>query len=419
MHFKTHLEEASQPGKNLHLEHIEEEILNFGVEGGRGAINFLRSLRDMLAGHAESKVSVSVKWDGAPAVWAGVDPADGKFFVSTKGAFNKTPKLAKTEEDLNNFSPGLRPKLKIALSLFPKLNIPKGVVLQGDMMYTQSDLSVEDVDGEKHVIFQPNTIAYAVPLSSDFGKRIKKSKIGVVWHTTYTGGPTLADMSASFGADVSKLRRTPDVWFDDATYKDLSGRVKFTASETKEVTKHLSQAGKVFQRIPGPKLRKFLDFQNSLSGSVAGASFKTFTNSKIREGKGLHNPALHVKEYQKYFKDYWNTKVIAKVKQEATKRQKERLLKEHLRAIIDNQKTLQQVIEFEIHIIAAKNLIVQKLNSGADRLTRTFIKTADGYKVTDPEGFVAIDHLGKKAVKLVSRLEFSKHNFTATKNWSK
>ena len=97
----------NKAGKNLHLEHIEDEILNFGVDGGRGSINFLRSLRDMLAGASRSSVNMTVKWDGAPAIFAGTDPADGKFFVAKKSVFNVTPKLYKTEAEINEDLSGI------------------------------------------------------------------------------------------------------------------------------------------------------------------------------------------------------------------------------------------------------------------------------------------------------------------------
>ena len=71
-------------GKNLHLEHLEDEILNYGVDGGRAALNFLRSLRDMLAGASRSSVNMSVKWDGAPAIFAGINPDNGKILHSKK-----------------------------------------------------------------------------------------------------------------------------------------------------------------------------------------------------------------------------------------------------------------------------------------------------------------------------------------------
>ena len=414
--FNNYLTEDTS--KNLHMTHLEELILLDGVTGGRGSINFLRSLRNMLAGNTDSVVNLTVKWDGAPAIFAGVDPEDGKFFVGTKGVFNKTPKYVKSLDDLSQYSSGLQDKLKIAFTQFAKLGIPKGVVLQGDMLYGPGDISTKAFDGESHIIFTPNTITYAIPAASTLAKRINKSKIGIIWHTTYSGGDTLSDMSASFGADVSGLRRMPSVFFDDASYRDLSGTVTLTDKETTEVTRHLSRAGTVFQKIPGPALRKFLDFQNTLTGSVVGSSFATYTNSLIRQGKTIKDPRKHTREYARFFEQFWKVKVIAKLKTEKVRKEKEVLLKQHLRAIADMEKTLRDVVEFQSHIIQAKNMIVKKLNK-ARGIARTFVKTDDGYRLTDPEGFVAIDRMTGGAVKLIDRLEFSFLNFTVTKNWDK
>ena len=190
-------------GKNLHLEHIEDEILNYGITGGRASINFVRSLRDMLAGASRSSIDMTVKWDGAPAIFAGIDPSDGKFFVEKKSVFNIDPKLYKSiaEIDADNLSASLNSKFKVAFEEFSKLGIKD--VLQGDLMFTD-DVSTETIDGQKFYTFQPNTIVYAVDVNSDLGKKIKNAKIGVVWHTTYKGAE-LQDMKASFGANISGL----------------------------------------------------------------------------------------------------------------------------------------------------------------------------------------------------------------------
>ena len=178
-------------GKNLHLEHIEDEILNFGVDGGRASINFVRSLRDMLAGASRSSVNMTVKWDGAPAIFAGIDPEDGRFFVAKKSVFNVNPKLYKSASEVDaDVSGALNSKFKTALAEFSKLGITG--VLQGDLMFTD-DVSTETIDGKSYLTFQPNTIVYAVDVNSDLGKQIKNAKIGVVWHTTYSG-KTLQDI---------------------------------------------------------------------------------------------------------------------------------------------------------------------------------------------------------------------------------
>ena len=302
-------------GKNLHVEHLEEEIMNYGVNGGRAAINFIQSLRDMLAGATRSSVNMTVKWDSAPAIFAGIDPEDGKFFVAKKSVFNVSPKLYKTNAEIDaDLSGALNPKFKIALAELSKLGI-KGV-LQGDLMFAD-DLESDTIDGVKYHTFQPNTIVYAVPVNSNIGKAIKKAKIGIVWHTTYTGD-ALQDMKASFGVNISSLSKPSSVWMDDATYKDTSGKSTFTAAETEEVTAVLSQVGKPFQRINASKLKAFIKLQESMTGAIVGASLKTYNNSMVRAGEKITNPMAHAKGYEKWV---WDTiqKQIDKAKSSAGK----------------------------------------------------------------------------------------------------
>ena len=400
-------------GKNLHLEHIEDEILNFGVPGGRAAINFVRSLRDMLAGEARSSVNMTVKWDGAPAIFAGTDPSDGKFFVAKKSVFNVSPKLYKTNAEIDaDLSGDLNAKFKVALAEFSKLGI-KGV-LQGDLMYT--DLSKENIDGMSYYTFQPNTIVYAVPVDSDLGKTMNTSKIGVVWHTTYKGS-TLQDMKASFGANISSLTKSKSVWMDDATYKDVSGKATMTAKETAEVTTHLSNCGKTFQRINAPSLKKFLRLQDSLTGKLVGASYKTYNNTKVRAGQAVKDPKGHANGYVIHVENHFQ-KEIEKLKTQKSKDVLETKKTEYLREFKKMLPNLQQVTAFQMHLVNAKMGIVKKLNS-VKGLTDTFIKTSNGFKVVNPEGYVAIDRVSGDAVKLVDRMEFSFNNFTAIKAWDK
>ena len=400
-------------GKNLHLEHIEDEILNFGVPGGRAAINFVRSLRDMLAGESRSSVNMTVKWDGAPAIFAGTDPSDGKFFVAKKSVFNATPKLYKTSAEIDaDLSGDLNAKFKVALAEFSKLGI-KGV-LQGDLMYT--DLSKETIEGVSYYTFQPNTIVYAVPVDSSLGKIMNTSKIGVVWHTTYEGS-ALQDMKAKFGANISKLNKTPSVWMDDATYKDVSGRATMTAKETAEVTSYLSEAGKTFQRINAVRLKKFLNLQNSLTGKLVGASLKTYNNTKVRAGQKITAPRGHANGYITHVENHFQ-KEIDKLKTDKSKDVLKTKMTEYVREFKKDLGNLQQLVAFQSHLVDAKMGIVKKLNS-VKGLTDTFIKTANGFKVTNPEGYVAIDRISGDAVKLVDRMEFSFNNFTAIKAWDK
>ena len=401
-------------GKNLHLEHLEDEIINYGVEGGRAALNFLRSLRDMLAGASRSSVNMTVKWDGAPAIFAGIDPEDGKFFVAKKSVFNVSPKLYKTNEEIDaDLSGALNAKFKVALKEFSKLGI-KGV-LQGDLMFTD-DVEKTTIEGSGYYTFQPNTIVYAVPIDSVLGKTINKAKIGVVWHTTYTGD-ALQDMTASFGANISSLTKPQTIWMDDATYKDASGKATFTETETEKVTAVLSQVGKSFQRINAGQLRSFLKLQESMTGALAGASLMTYNNSKVRAGEKISNPMAHAKGYEKWVWDNIQ-KQIDKAKSEKGKDKYRNIQKEYTREVKKHTANLKQIITFQNLLVDAKMQIVQKLNS-VKGLTDTFIKTKNGFKVTNPEGYVAIDRVSGGAVKLVDRMEFSFNNFTAIKAWDK
>ena len=401
-------------GKNLHLEHLEDEILNYGVDGGRAAINFLRSLRDMLAGNARSSINMTVKWDGAPAIFAGIDPEDGKFFVAKKSVFNVNPKLYKSNKEIDDDLSGtLNEKFKVALAEFSKLGIKN--VLQGDLMFT-NDVNTDTIDGVNYYTFQPNTIVYAAPVDSDLGKSINNAKVGIVWHTTYTG-KVLQDMKASFGADIRGLKNLSSVWMDDATYKDVSGSATMNSKETAAVTAALSSTGSTFKRINATQLKKFLNLQESMTGAIAGASLKTYNNSKVRAGEKITNPKAHAKGYEKWV-EMSIQKQIDKAKSVAGKDKYTKIQKEYVREVGKHTNNLIQIITFQNYLVDAKSQIVNKLNS-VKGLTNTFIKTANGFKVTNPEGYVAIDRVSGGAVKLVDRMEFSFNNFTAIKSWDK
>ena len=401
----------AKEGKNLHLEHLEDEVLNGGVTGTRGAINFLQSLRDMLVGHSPSrKVNLTTKWDGAPAIFAGINPANGKFFVGTKGVFAKNAKLNYTPQDIDRNHPGegLNKKLKVALRYLPLLNI-KGVI-QGDMMFTSEDLKNETIDGEQYVTFQPNTIVYAVPADSKLAEQIRGAKMGIVWHTSYVG-PALEDMEASFGVDIGKLSMTKDVWFRDASFVDATGTATFTEQETAAITALLSQAGNLFRTISARTLNEIA------TNDTYKVQIKAWNNLKVREGQKITNTAEHVKGLILAVESKLNA-TIADAKKEDTrlKRSKEKTI--IMNWYKSNKDELKKIFDLQNILVDAKNMIVRKLEQ-VKGVTGTFLRTDNGFKVTAPEGFVAVDALKGNAVKLVDRLEFSQANFNAAKAWDK
>ena len=409
MKFTEYLEESKE-NKNVHLEHLEDEVLNRGVAGARDAINFLRSLRDMLAGHTDTKVNLTTKWDGAPAVFCGINPENNKFFVGTKGVFAKNAKLNYTDKDIDDNHPaeGLNKKLKVALRYLPKLGI-KGV-LQGDMMFTKGDLKNETIDGTDYITFQPNTIVYAVPSDSKLAQMMLSAQVGIVFHTSYTG-KTFSDMKASFNIDINRLATTKDVWFRDAYFVDASGTATFTEQETKNINYILSDLGNLFRGINPVVLNRIGSSETILT------QIKAFNNSKVRAGQVITDTTRHVRELIKTIEDKLNKEIIA-AKRDDTKKKRIAEKSELMRFYRNNATELKKIFDIQNGLVEAKSMVVKKLQQ-IQQVTGTFLRTDTGFKITGSEGFVAVDHIKGNAVKLVDRLEFSQANFNAAKNWSK
>jgi len=403
--FKQYLFEA----KNTHLEHLEDEIINNGYQGGLNAVEFLKSLRNMLTGSSKSKVNLSVKWDGAPAVFCGINPENGKFFVGSKSIFNVTPKINYTQADIRrNHEGGLADKLSVCLKELPKLNI-KGVV-QGDLLFTPGDIKSVSIRGEDAIAFRPNTITYAVPENTDLAKRIKRAKLGIIFHTTYTGRK-MSDLKASFGVNVNRFTKTPSVFFDDASYKDASGVATFSATESEQYDALLRMAMGSISK--GKRILNLLKRQTNLLS--VGARLKIFFNTMIREGQTIGNVKRLQADFRKYYASVLDDEVSNK-KTEAAKRKYKTIRNEGLRFIDSYSDEIYFAIASYVTLQRVKNYLVSKMNQ--IKSIGTFLQKDNGFEVTNPEGYVAVDRMGN-AVKLVDRLEFSTANFSLAKNWIK
>jgi hypothetical protein len=385
--------------KNTHMTHIEDKVLYGGVRGTREAINALRALRDMLQG--KHKGDISVKWDGAPAIFAGTDPSDGKFFVAKKGIFNRNPKVYKTKADVDADTSGdLNVKMNAALELLPSLGI-KGVI-QGDFLFGPGDIKEKKIAGEKYTTFHPNTIVYALPFDSKGAKEVKAATIGVVWHTTYKG-KSFETMSASYGVNVKALKNNKKVWSQDAMLRDVT-TATLDEKTTKVVDGYLKTAGTLFQKISGSTLRD-LEANPALAQLI-----EQYNNTYVRKGTVQPDPRRHVVGLQNW--------LTSRYQKEMDKRSTEKgksVQREKLNAIMSffskkNTASLVAMFELQRNLVLAKLILINKLNRLAN--IDTFVKTKNGYKVTGQEGFVAIDKLGGDAVKLVDRMEFSYNNFS-------
>jgi len=386
--------------KNTHMTHIEDKVLYGGVDGTRQAIAGLVSLRNMLQGN--HKGDVSVKWDGAPAIFAGTDPSDGKFFVAKKGIFNKNPKVYKTKADVDADTSGdLNQKMNAALELLPLLGI-KGVI-QGDFLFSASDVEATRIDGEKYTTFHPNTLVYAIPYKDAAAKAVRDAQIGIVWHTTYKGD-SFENMSASYGVDVKRLKKSKKIWSQDAMLRDFSDTATMTAENTKKVDAYLKDAGKIFRRISGGVLRE-LEAHPELPQLI-----EQYNNTFVRAGTIMPDSKIHVLKLQSWLTTKY-TKEISKRKSEKGKKIQQQKLNLLLKFFSKgNTAALIQMFELQKKIVLAKLILINRMSklAGID----AFVRTKKGYRVTDQEGFVVIDKLGGGAVKLVNRMEFSYNNFS-------
>ena len=397
--------------KNTHLEHLEDSILLDGEQGANDAFMFLDELARVFTGVQKNNFKITTKWDGAPAVFCGIYPGTDKFFVGTKSVFNVNAKINFTEEDVDHnhgSSPGLAVKLKDCLKYLPELGV-EGVA-QGDLLFTD-DKEKKKINGTDCIIFQPNTITYCIPKEDDLYDKASKAKVGVVFHTSYKG-TDIGSMNASFGYDVSKLKDSSNVLVLSAETGQLGKDVLLTEKEKGSLQK-LKSISTTSLKSASSFLDEVADQIKSKDQLVIGTRLKIFFNKYVREGRKLPSDKVFVKEFQEYFETEVR-KAADKLKTPKGKAQKLNKLYAGLDAIKDKEKALKSTVNLYSALQSAKELFIRKLETG-ERFG-TYLRTENGYKITAPEGYVAIQE-GSNAVKLVDRLSFSVANFNVEKNW--
>ena len=394
--------------KNTHLNHLEDNIFLGHIDGTREAIKFIRQFRDVLKGHADRPSGASVKWDGAPAIWLGPHPKSKRFFVAKKSLFNKTIPLyyhsIKEIEESNDLSDGLKSKFKLAFNKYKNANMTE--ILQGDFLFDSTDLKYEQVDGERYLTFQPNTIVYAFPADSDMAKELEKKSMGIVWHTTYKG-KDIPSLVAKAGANLPS--NPIGVWQISADLPDMSGAATLTKLEGKAIDKELTNIGFHFRQVSRATFDK-------LNDPVIAALCTTYTNSFVRANT-TPTPEEAAKGLPKFITQKFEAEVAKRKTAAAQNRQREALAKaiDPIMSVPKNE--LLSVFHLYYSLQKAKNVLVAKLSSAG--FIKTFLKTQDGWKVTGHEGFVATDKLKQNTLKLVDRLEFSYANFSddVIKGW--
>lgn len=397
--------------QNKHLEHLEDELINYGYGGYVASRDLIQNFVDELGGRPTGRVMVTTKWDGAPAVVCGIDPESKQFFVGTKSVFNKKePKINFTEEDIDKNHgeiPDLAEKLKYCLKYFPELNI-RGVI-QGDLLFTDKDVATKNIDGERYYTATPNTLTYAWPADSDLGKAVNVAKIGAVFHTYYTGSGTVNEMHAGFGVSQFNLKSTRNVFLASATMDNISANSGLNAPEERTLRSVISVADRNIS-VAKPFIEMVA--HEATKQFTLGYTMKRFTNAYVKEGKKINNATIFMSKFESAFKKSLTEK-IEDLKSEKSKNEYREKLAVGLQFLEDNQRAFKAFIVIYNSFTNAKNLINNKLAGLSD--TKVFLRSGDNFVVTKPEGFVAI--VDGKAVKIVDRLEFSRANFTLEKSW--
>ena len=395
--------------KNTHLEHLEDDIINQGKQGGFNAINFLKELGKMLS-EPSSSVRITTKWDGAPAIVCGIHPRWDVFFVGNKSVFNKTlSKACITPDDVDAYYPsgGLNSILKTCLEHLPKLGI-KGIV-QGDLLFTNNK-RVITIDNKRLISFQPNTIVYTVPEDSTLGNIIDKAHMGIVFHTQYTGSD-MDSLTATFGVDISNFNKTQDVYSATASFDDASGNANFTVNEKLQYNLLVNKAE--------GSLKQSSSFLNEITEYgqgkfMLGAMFKQYMNRFIRSGMSISNAQNTTDGFIEFYATQLDKEILSK-KTKSTQDKYIKMKSDGLKFLQTNSRSLYFTVASYMNLIEAKTYVIRKLE--LVKTLGTFLRTDNGYEVTAPEGFVAIK--SGNALKLVDRLEFSRANFTAAKDWEK
>tara|TARA_B100001113_G_scaffold350436_1_gene347580 strand:+ start:1651 stop:2865 length:1215 start_codon:yes stop_codon:yes gene_type:complete len=402
------IEDVLTEFKRTHLEHIEDIILTDGHQGGKAVIEYFRGLLLTLKGTSSEAVQVSVKWDGAPAVVCGINPDNGKFFVGTKSVFAQNAKINYTKKDIanNHGTDDLGQKLLKCLVHLKKINMQG--VYQGDLLFTDEDITRKNIDGKPHLTFTPNTITYAVPEQQDIGKRIDRAKVGIIFHTTYTG-ESLADMDAKAGADVGSFSQSPDVFYDNASYKDVSGSAKFTTEETTMFLDEIQKLESLLSKIPANLSNLFGANQDFVP------FFQMYINAMVKQGQLPSNSTQFIKGFQQFYIDRMKQQAAGLKAQKALALRQDKI--RQMPQFLNKLKTpLMAMMMFYKQVQKMKSIVLNKMNQAQS--IGSFQQTDGGLQVTEPEGFVAVDKTGN-AVKLVDRLGFSRRNLTAISKFKK
>ena len=391
--------------KNTHLEHLEDNILNAGSTGGLETVEFLQNFGNMLTGK-KSDISISTKWDGAPAIVCGRDPVNQRFFIGTKSVFNKVnPKVCYDDTDIDRYYKAelLRRKLKTCLKYLSQTGIVG--VMQGDLLFTEEDKKFARIGGKQVVTFQPNAITYAVPVDSLKGISVMEAKLGIVFHTLYFG-ETLQDMKAVFNPNwnLHTIHTDENIFIANANFADEAGVTKFNVQQSAKFTALINRATGSLKRSS-----KFLNIIHEYGESqfIMAVLFKKYFNQRIRKGKAIADTKRVASDFANFYSSRMDDEIDGK-KSERGKNRYIDMKKTGLAFIAKYEQEIYFTVASYISVRTAKKMIIDQLNKVKD--IQTFV---DGI-ASQPEGYV-VSYNGT-ALKFVDD-DFRRANITVVKQW--
>jgi hypothetical protein len=388
-------ETAAEGAKLKHITHAEDRPLFHGAAGyghAKGALN--QAHQHMVSGKSDS--NLTTKYDGSPSIVYGHHPETGKFFVATKSAFNKTPKLNFSEKDIDanhGHAPGLADKMKAALKHLPKI-APKQGIFQGDVMHSgvkskanpKGDVSVKN----GKVSYTPNTITYSH--GGDEAEAVGKSKFGIVTHTQYHG-QDMTSMAAKPLTNHSNFTNHPDV-HQMSAHLDTS-KVAYDAKKQEEFKKHMGAAEAIHKQHGGQMYKNIHPEHSGDAGHLG-----TYINQTVRTGETPTHKGLQQHIMAKHEKD------AAKLKTPANQEKKRAQGQSHVDHIQQNKEHYANLLKMHGHLTAAKHTLTGALD--AHHASGEGVGHSINGKETNPEGYV-VHHAGEPT-KLVNRAEFAKAN---------
>ena len=393
------LTEASNPQQLTHIHHPEDRPLLHGSSG------FEHAHAALLHAHEHTKAKkhssdLTMKYDGSPSIVFGHHPQTKKFFVATKSAFNKNPKLNYSDADIeknHGHAPGLVSKLKTALKHLPKVTPKKGVY-QGDVMHTKEDQRIHEA-----VSFTPNTITYTA--HGDEAKKVQRSKIGVVVHQQYHANPKKAGvehMTVSPHPDSHNFTQHPDVHLKTAEHD--TSKIDYPKHDQDAFHKHLA-AAKAIHDKHGPTMYKATEKHQGEAGHLS-----TYINHTVRTDEKPTAAGLqkHIAgHYEKLANTLKTPAGVEKRRSEGTA---------HVEHIQKNAQHYGNLLNMHHHLQQAKNTLVNNLEKHEGGLEHHI-----GSTKSKPEGFV-INHKFQgrtEPTKLVNRSEFAKANLLKVNKFGK